>query len=340
MRKILVTGSAGFIGYHLCKRLILDNESVIGFDNLNNYYDVNLKNERIKRLEQFAKSSLNKTWKFYKADLEDLDALNSILIKNKPEIIVHLAAQAGVRYSIKNPKTYISSNLVGFGNILEVCKNFNIKNFLYASSSSVYGGNIKIPFSERDPVNHPVSLYAATKRANELLAHSYSHLYDIKTTGMRFFTVYGPWGRPDMAPMIFAKSILAKKPIHIFNYGNMSRDFTYIDDIVDAIVKLISKPAYADSAFNKSEMNSNSSWAPFRLFNIGNNKTIPLMEFINILEEELGVKAIRKYEDMKQGDVESTYADISEIKKWIDYKPSTSIKVGIKKFIEWYKNYY
>ena len=288
-KTILVTGAAGFIGYHISKRLIKSRIKVIGFDNLNNYYDSNLKKSR---LDDLTKDNLAKgNWEFTKGNLEDKEILNSIFLKFKPNIVIHLAAQAGVRYSIENPQSYINSNLVGFANILEMCRIHKISNLLYASSSSVYGGNKKIPFCETDQTNHPVSLYAATKKANELMAHTYSHLYDIPATGLRFFTVYGPWGRPDMSPMIFAKAILNNQPIRIFNNGEMSRDFTYIDDITEIIYRLIDKPATNNKFFNFNNPDPGSSWCKHRIFNIGNSNKIKLMDFINEIENSLGLKA-------------------------------------------------
>ena len=287
-RKILITGAAGFIGFHLCKKLLLENEEIIGLDNMNSYYDLNLKKGRLKELYKY-NNDKNKSLYFIEGDLIDKEIIKRIFREYEPKLIIHLAAQAGVRYSITNPEAYLKSNLEGFLNIIEVCRNKDIENFIYASSSSVYGGNTKIPFNELDSVDHPVSLYAATKRSNELIAHTYSHLYNIPTTGLRFFTVYGPWGRPDMAPMIFTKAIFEKKPIEIFNNGNMMRDFTYIDDVINAIIKLIHKPAIIDEEFDKLNPNPSSSWAPYRIFNIGNQESIPLMNFIEILENEIGI---------------------------------------------------
>ena len=338
-RKILITGAAGFIGFHLCKILLQQNKEIIGLDNMNSYYDLNLKKERLKELYKYKKDK-NKNWYFIEGDLIDKELIKGIFKEYEPKLIIHLAAQAGVRYSITNPEAYLKSNLEGFLNIIDVCRNKNIENFIYASSSSVYGGNKKIPFNEVDSADHPVSLYAATKRSNELIAHTYSHLYKIPTTGLRFFTVYGPWGRPDMAPMIFTKAIFSKKPIEIFNNGNMMRDFTYIDDVVDAIIKLIDKPAKIDEEFDKLNPNPSSSWAPYRIFNIGNQESIPLMNFIEVLEKEIGIKAIKNFKEFQQGDVQSTSASIKLLQKWTGFKPYTSINEGIKKFIDWYKTYY
>ena len=270
-KKVLVTGAAGFIGYHFCQRLLNEGFDVIGLDNLNSYYDVKLKEKRINLLEKKAKNN-NSNWTFSKADLIDKDFLKNIFISQKPTIVFNLAAQAGVRYSLNNPSAYINSNILGFHNLIELCKDYSVENFIYASSSSVYGGNKKIPFSEKDAVDHPVSLYAATKRTNELIAHSYSHLFGLPCIGLRFFTVYGPWGRPDMAPIIFAKAIVEKKPINIFNNGDMYRDFTYIDDVIETMFRLIDKPARKNSHYSDESLNPSESWAPYRIFNVGNSR--------------------------------------------------------------------
>ena len=336
--KILVTGAAGFIGFHICKKLLDENYFIIGFDNLNNYYDPNLKKSRIASLTE--KSCESKKWEFIKGNLEDYTLLNSIFLKHKPHIVIHLAAQAGVRYSIENPSAYIQSNLVGFANILEMCRIYKISNFIYASSSSVYGGNKKIPFEENDPVNHPISLYAATKRSNELMAHTYSHLYKIPSTGLRFFTVYGPWGRPDMAPMIFTDSIIKNKPINIFNNGNMERDFTYIDDVTEILMRLIAKPAISNRNFNFKNPSPDSSWCKHRIFNIGNSNKIQLMDFINEIEKVLDMKAKKVFHPMQEGDVQATFSNSDNIEEWVGFKPATSISEGVKKFILWYKNFY
>ena len=338
-RYILVTGAAGFIGFHLCKKLLKKGQNVIGIDNINDYYDVDLKE---KRLENLSNSySNNKNWLFFKTDLESKKSLLKLFQEYEPKIVINLAAQAGVRYSIENPQAYINSNILGFQNILDCCKSIKVKNLLYASSSSVYGGNINTPFSELDSVDHPVSIYAATKRANELFAHTYSYLYDIPSTGLRFFTVYGPWGRPDMAPMIFANSIYSKTPIQVFNYGQMSRSFTYIDDVIDTIEKLIEKPAIVDNDFDKSNPNpSSSSICPHRIFNIGNKESVNLEDFISLIEKEIGIKAIMEYRAMQAGDVKETKADNSLLEDWIGEYPKTPLDIGIKKFITWYKNFY
>ena len=338
-KNILITGSSGFIGYHLSLKLIEMGLNIIGYDNLNSYYDQTLKNRRLEIIQKFSENH-GKNWNFIKGDLSNKDLLEETFKKYKPDIVINLAAQAGVRYSIKNPHIYVNSNITGFANILECCRIFQIKNFLYASSSSVYGGNTKTPFSEKDSVNHPISMYAATKKANELMAHTYSHLYDIPCTGMRFFTVYGPWGRPDMSPMIFTKAIFAEEPINIFNNGDMSRSFTYIQDIIAIILKLINKPALKDDSFDKKSPNPSTSWCRHKIFNLGNEKSINLMDFINLLELEIGKKAIRKYERIQPGDVQHTAADCSSLKDWIGETPQTSIEDGIKSFIKWYKDFY
>ena len=337
--EIIVTGAAGFIGFHLSNRLISQGYKVICLDNLNNYYDVKLKEARLKELQKTSRSQ-NNEFLFYKSNIENLSDIEAIFSSHNAKVIFHLAAQAGVRYSLENPSSYISSNIVGFSNILELCKSKKVRNLIYASSSSVYGGNHKIPFCEKDPVNHPVSLYAATKKSNELMAHCYSHLYNLPTTGLRFFTVYGPWGRPDMAPMIFTKSILEGKPIKIFNYGEMERDFTYIEDIVEVLINLIDKPAQINKDFDRHNPEPSSSWAPYKIFNLGNSQKIKLLDFIDILEKEIGKKAIKEFTKMQPGDVKATAADTYNIKRYTDLCPYTEIKTGVKKFINWYKSYY
>lgn len=339
MKKILVTGAAGFIGFHLCKRLINNGNLVIGIDNLNSYYDIRLKNDRLKLLHEYANIK-NKNFIFEKIDIQNETSLENLFKKHKPLKVIHLAAQAGVRYSLENPKAYINSNIIGFQNIIDCCKEFEIKNFIYASSSSVYGGNTKIPFSEDDPVNHPCSLYAATKRSNELIAHTYSHLYQLPATGLRFFTVYGPWGRPDMAPMIFANSIIKNKIIKIFNQGDMSRDFTYIEDVINSLIKIIDKPATSDSSFDKENPTPSSSWAPHRIFNVGNSQRISLLDFVESLEEQIGKKANKQFLEMQPGDVKDTLSDTKKIEIWTDFKPKTPLKKGIKEFIDWYLKYF
>ena len=329
--KILVTGAAGFIGFHVCKRFIKAGIEVVGIDNLNSYYDINLKKNRIKELENLSKQLLI-SFKFYKGDIvqsKDLEKLFNDANKEKSKIteVIHLAAQAGVRYSLENPSAYIQSNLVGFFNIIEQSKKNCINNFYYASSSSVYGGNDKTPFEESDNVNQPISLYAATKKSNELIAHTYSHLFNLPTIGLRFFTVYGPWGRPDMATWIFTKKIINKEPIDVYNNGNMERDFTYIDDIVAGTISVL-------DSINKEGLKLS------KVYNIGNNKPENLLSFISVIENYLNIKAIKKFKPIQPGDVIKTYADISDIKNDFNFLPTTSIKEGIPKFIDWYKLYH
>jgi UDP-glucuronate 4-epimerase len=331
---ILITGSAGFIGYHLSKKLLENNYSIIGIDNFNDYYDVNLKYDRNNQLNSF------KNFSSIKCDLSNQKDIMSIFENHKPDIVINLAAQAGVRYSIENPLAYVDSNLVGFMNVLEACRRYPVKHLIYASSSSVYGGNIKTPFSTEDSVNHPVSLYAATKKSNELLAHSYSHLYNIPTTGLRFFTVYGPFGRPDMAYYSFTKNILEDSPIKVFNYGKMERDFTYIDDIIEAIIKLIDLPPKKNSGWNEITGKQSESNAPYKVYNIGNNKPETLMDFIKYLEKHIGKKANKIYMDLQPGDVLKTFADVSDLETDINFIPSTSLDEGLKQFVKWYKDYY
>ena len=336
--KILVTGAAGFIGFHLCSKLLKSGEEVIGLDNFNSYYDPSLKNSRYEELKKTA-DCYGKKFQIINCDLTDNILLEDVFKEHKPKSVVNLAAQAGVRYSIENPSAYINSNLVGFSNILECTRNFPVEHLVYASSSSVYGGNTKMPFSEKDGVDHPVSLYAATKKSNELLAHSYSHLYGIPTTGLRFFTVYGPWGRPDMALFIFTKSIIERKPIKLFNNGDMIRDFTYIDDIINSLILLINKPPKKEK-IDRHHYLPYESWAPYKVFNIGNSSPTPLIDYVEALENSLNIKAIKEYEEMQLGDVKSTYADTHLLEKWINYKPDTSIVDGINQFVNWYKDFY
>ncbi len=333
---IIITGVAGFIGFHLCKRLLKENKYVIGIDNLNDYYDQSLKLERLKKLHQIK----NGIFKFEKLNIENKSQLNQIFEKYKPNEIVHLAAQAGVRYSIINPDAYAYSNLVGFLNVLECCRETKVNHLVFASSSSVYGGNINMPFKENQNVDHPISLYAATKKSNELLAHSYSHLYNIPSTGLRFFTVYGPWGRPDMALFLFTKAIIEKQPIKIFNKGQMLRDFTYIDDITESLMRIINKPPKKNKIFNKQDPDPSASWGPYKIFNIGNSNPVPLMNFINEIEIALNTKADKIFMPMQPGDVEKTFADTQKLEKWINYKPNTTIREGIGRFVDWYKEYY
>ena len=335
---IIVTGAAGFIGAALVKALLTLDFKVVGIDNLNNYYSTSLKRSRLTEIEKV--STKKGKWFFYEIPVQDNKVLQNIINRYNPRCFVHLAAQAGVRYSITNPDAYIQSNLVGFANVLEVCRHNKIPHLIYASSSSVYGGNKNLPFYEEQAVNHPVSLYAATKKSNELMAHTYSHLYDLPTTGLRFFTVYGPWGRPDMAPMIFARSILNNEPIQVFNHGKMQRDFTYIDDVVEGIIRCCFKKASIDDEFNPLVPNPSTSSAPYRIFNIGNSHPTQLTYFIELLEKNLGKKAIKNFQPMQPGDVVSTAARMDLLNSWVEYKPTTSIENGIKLFSEWYLDYY
>ncbi len=333
-KKILVTGAAGFIGFHLSKKLCGDGWNVVGLDNLNSYYDIKLKWDRLNILNS------NNNFKFTKIDLIDREAMKKLFEEEKFECVVNLAAQAGVRYSLENPYSYVDSNLSGFLNILEGCRHNPVAHLIYASSSSVYGANTKMPFSVHDNVDHPVSLYAATKKANELMAHAYSNLYKIHTTGLRFFTVYGPWGRPDMALFIFTKKIAEGKPIDVYNNGKMRRDFTYVDDIVDGIIKLIPKIPEADLNWNGNNPDSASSFAPYKLYNIGNNQPVELLKFIDVIEEKMGKKAIKNFMPMQPGDVPETYADVDDLIDTVGFKPNTSVEEGISKFVDWYKDYY
>ena len=336
---ICVTGAAGFIGAAFCQKLLLNGVKVVAIDNLNNYYDPKLKIMRLKNIEQSLNFD-NSLWDFYEASLEDYSSLEEIFNKENPTIVVNLAAQAGVRYSLKNPFSYVQSNLVGFSNILEICRKFSISNLIYASSSSVYGGNKLLPYNELQNVDHPISFYAATKKANELMAHSYSSLYNIPSTGLRFFTVYGPWGRPDMAPMLFANSILKGEEIFVYNSGKMMRDFTYIDDIIEVIWRCCNKPATSESNFDMYDPNPSSSFAPHKIFNVGNGTSINLMDFINILESELGIKAKKIFKSLQKGDVIATHADTTEIKEWINFSPKTNLKNGIELFSKWFLDFY
>ena len=336
---VLVTGAAGFIGARTCIKLIKENCNVLGIDNLSDYYDVQLKIQRLEEIKRITKLK-KKNWQFEKISIEDEILIFELFEKFRPDVVIHLAAQAGVRFSLENPKSYIKANLLGFFNIIEACKIFKIKNFIYASSSSVYGGNKKLPYSEIDSVNHPISLYAATKKSNELIAHSYSHLFKIPTTGLRFFTVYGPWGRPDMAPMLFAKAITQGDPIKIFNYGNMIRDFTFIDDVVEGIFRCCKKPATPYLNFDKLNPNPSISDAPFRVFNLGNSNPTNLLKFIEMLEMELGIKAIKEYLPIQPGDVEETASNTKALSDWIGFTPQTSLSIGIKEFCKWFKSFY
>ncbi len=332
--KILVTGAPGFIGFHLSNLLLDRGYTVIGIDNINDYYDIKLKEERLSLLNK------KENFTFYKMDLKDKESIDDLFKENKFNYVINLAAQAGVRYSIINPYAYVDSNLIGFINILEACRNYPVKHLIYASSSSVYGGNKIIPFSTNDQVDHPVSLYAATKKSNELMAHTYSHLYRIPTTGLRFFTVYGPWGRPDMAYFSFARDILSGKEIKVFNHGEMERDFTYIDDIVEGIYKLLPLAPKPNPDWDESKDDLSSSFAPYKIYNIGNNQPIKLEKLISILEDKLGKKAKKIYTEMQAGDVVRTYADTTDLERVINFKPQTSIEVGLGKFVEWYKQFY
>jgi UDP-glucuronate 4-epimerase len=332
--KILVTGSAGFIGSHLAIRLLERGDEVIGVDNLNDYYDVRLKEARLERVKKYP------AFIDIRADIQNRDVMTEVFSKHKPKRVVNLAAQAGVRYSLKNPYAYIDSNIMGFMTILESCRHHGVEHLVYASSSSVYGGNTKLPFSEHDNIDHPVSLYAATKKANELMAHTYSHLFELPTSGLRFFTVYGPWGRPDMALFLFTKAILEGKPIDVFNDGNMMRDFTYIDDIVEGLIRVLDHPAERNNLFDSDLPDPATSNAPYRVFNIGNNQPIKLMEYIESLEGSLGKIAVKNFMPMQLGDVPATYADINELNNWVGFKPATPINLGIDKFVSWFRDYY
>ena len=336
-RTVLVTGAAGFIGAALSIRLLQRGDRVVGLDNLNDYYDPSLKQARLRQIEATAPVG---SWRFEPMALEDEPALMALFADERPQVVVNLAAQAGVRYSLENPAAYIQSNLVGFGNVLEGCRHYGTENLVYASSSSVYGGNRNLPFHERQPVNHPVSLYAASKKANELMAHTYSHLYGLPATGLRFFTVYGPWGRPDMAPMLFARAILAGEPIKVFNYGKMQRDFTYIDDIVEGVIRCCDKPATVNPDFDPLQPDPATAAAPHRVFNIGNSLPTELLRFIEVMEQALGCQAIKDFQEMQPGDVVATAADTTALKEWIGFVPSTSIEDGIQVFSEWYRRYH
>lgn len=347
--KILITGIAGFIGYHLTEFLTQRGEEIVGLDCINDYYDPKVKYGRLKNLgfletnfeyNHIKKSSSHPNLSFIKLKLEDKENLVELFTKEKFDKVINLAAQAGVRYSLVNPAAYIDSNIIGFVNLLECCRNFDIKHLTYASSSSVYGLNENQPFSTHNNVDHPVSLYAASKKSNELMAHTYSHLFNIPTTGLRFFTVYGPWGRPDMALFIFTKAILENKPIDIYNYGKMQRDFTYIADIVNGIVRVNDNPPKGNKEWNPKNPDPASSTAPYKIYNIGNNNPVKLMDFIKQLEEELGIKAIKNLLPIQPGDVPSTYADVSDLMNDFNYKPETSVQEGIKNFVNWYKEFY
>lgn len=333
-QSILLTGCAGFIGFHLAERLLKEGRPVVGLDNLNDYYDVKLKEDRLKLLQKYDQFT------FFKASLEDREAVSGLFNAYAFPCVIHLAAQAGVRYSLENPHAYVDANLVGFMNILEGCRHHKVRHLIFASSSSVYGANTRMPFSVHDNVDHPVSLYAATKKANELMAHTYSYLYGLPVTGLRFFTVYGPWGRPDMALFIFTRAILEGKPIMVFNHGKMKRDFTYIDDIVEGVARLIDRIPEPDPSWNGEMPDPGSSRAPYRIYNIGNNKPEDLLHFITVLEKELGVKAIKELLPLQPGDVVETYADIDDLYQVTGFKPVTSLEEGIARFVRWYRSYY
>ncbi|QNI63154.1 NAD-dependent epimerase [Synechococcus sp. A15-44] len=336
-KTVLVTGAAGFIGAALSQRLLQRGDRVVGLDNLNDYYDPSLKQVRLRQIEAAAPAG---AWRFECLALEDGAALMALFAEENPAVVVNLAAQAGVRYSLENPAAYIQSNLVGFGHLLEGCRHHGTDNLVYASSSSVYGGNRNLPFHEQQPVNHPVSLYAASKKANELMAHTYSHLYGLPATGLRFFTVYGPWGRPDMAPMLFARAILAGEPIKVFNHGKMQRDFTYIDDIVEGVLRCCDKPATANPGFDPLQPDPATAASPHRVFNIGNSQPTKLLRFIEVMEQALGREAIKDFQPMQPGDVVATAADTSALEQWVDFKPSTSIETGVDAFARWYRDYF
>ncbi len=331
---VLVTGAAGFIGYHVARRLLERGEVVLGLDNLNAYYDVRLKEARLAQLTPFER------FRFVKMDLADRAAMASLFASQPILRVVHLAAQAGVRYSLTNPQAYIDSNIVGFLNLLEGCRHKGVQHLVFASSSSVYGGNTRMPFSVHDNVDHPVSLYAASKKANELMAHAYAHLYGLPCTGLRFFTVYGPWGRPDMALFLFTKAILEGKPIEVFNFGKMRRDFTYIDDIVEGVIRVLDKPAESNPDWSGERPDSGTSSAPYRLYNIGNHQPVELLRFIEVLEEALGKKAEKNFLPLQPGDVPATYADVDDLVRDVGFKLATPIETGIRRFVEWYRQYY
>lgn len=334
MRKTLITGAAGFIGYHLCKRVLDQGDAVVGLDNLNDYYDTNLKQARLRQLEN------NPGFRFVRIDMQDNSGMAKLFTDEKFDVVMNLAAQPGVRYSLRNPHSYIDNNIHGFINVLEGCRHSGVKHLVFASSSSVYGANTKMPFSVHHNVDHPMSLYAATKKANELMAHSYASLYSLPCTGLRFFTVYGPWGRPDMAYFSFTKAILEGGPIDVFNHGKLKRDFTYIDDIVEGVVRTMDRIPGPNPAWNADDPDSATSYAPYRLYNIGNNAPVELMHFIGILETCLGKKAKLNMLPMQAGDVHATYADVDDLIRDVGYRPSTPLETGIERFVQWYRKYY
>jgi UDP-glucuronate 4-epimerase len=332
--KVLVTGAAGFIGMHVSQLLLARGDRVVGLDNLNDYYSPQLKQDRLARLMPAA------SFRFVRLDVADRAAVASLFAEEKFDRVVHLAAQAGVRYSLVNPHAYVDSNVVGFMNVLEGCRHSHVQHLVYASSSSVYGGNTNMPFSEHHNIDHPVSMYAATKKANELMAHTYSHLFGLPTTGLRFFTVYGPWGRPDMALFLFTKAILEDRPIDVFNHGQMVRDFTYIDDIAEGVVRVLDRPAAADPAFDASAPDPARSNVPYRVFNIGNSDPVKLMDFIEAIEDALGKPALKNFMPLQDGDVPATFADVSELTDWTGFKPGTPVRDGVGSFVRWYRGYY
>jgi UDP-glucuronate 4-epimerase len=332
--KILLTGAAGFIGMTTALRLLARGDTVLGLDNLNDYYSVQLKRDRLARLTP------HPALRFVQMDVADRAGIEALFAAERPDRVIHLAAQAGVRYSLKNPHAYVDSNVVGFMNILEGCRHAGVQHLVYASSSSVYGGNTKMPFAERDSVDHPVSMYAATKKANELMAHTYSHLFGLPTTGLRFFTVYGPWGRPDMALFLFTKAILEGRPIDVFNHGNMRRDFTFVDDIVEGVIRVLDRVPGPDATFDALHPDPGRSHAPYRVFNIGNHDPVPLLDFIGCIEEALGTKATKNLLPLQDGDVPATYAGVDALKDWVGFAPATDIRTGIGRFVHWYRGYY
>ncbi len=334
MTKFLVTGAAGFIGFHVSQRLLGRGDEVVGLDNVNDYYDVRLKYARLAQLQN------QPQFRFVKADLADREALQQVFVNDRPEVVIHLAAQAGVRYSLENPQAYIDSNLVGFTNILEGCRHHGVRHLAYASSSSVYGANTRMPFSVHDNVDHPVSLYAATKKANELMAHTYSHLFRLPTTGLRFFTVYGPWGRPDMALFKFTQAMLAGQPIDVYNQGRMQRDFTYIDDIAEGVIRVADRVAVPNPAWSGDTPDPGTSLAPYKIYNIGNHQPVELLYFIEVLEKCLGRKAEKRLLPIQAGDVPATYADVDDLMRDVGFQPATSIEEGIARFVAWYREYY
>ena len=332
--KVLITGAAGFIGMHVAQILLARGDEVVGIDNLNDYYDVNLKKARLARLAKYP------GFKHVHLDIADRPGMAAVFEKERPQRVLNLAAQAGVRYSLENPHAYIDSNVVGFVNVLEGCRHNGVEHLVYASSSSVYGGNTRMPFSEHDNIDHPVSLYAATKKANELMAHTYSHLFNLPTTGLRYFTVYGPWGRPDMALFLFAKAILVRRPIDVVNHGKMRRDFTYIDDIAEGTVRVIDRPATANPSFIADTPDPGTSWAPYRVFNIGNHDPVGLMDYIGALEKALGKEAKKNFLPLQAGDVPASFADTDELRAHTGFTPATPVEEGVRRFVEWYRDYF